>query len=183
MRGKPTDVERAPHTIRIIPAHAGQTDCPEVFRLVNSDHPRACGANHHWSVWHDNQSGSSPRMRGKLPDELRGEHHGRIIPAHAGQTPRSSGTWRYRQDHPRACGANQLGTLAVSKDVGSSPRMRGKPVARQSSARVSSSLPMTFIIDRNGSSPRMRGKQHPGQGRRALRRIIPAHAGQTRSAS
>ena len=132
----------------------------------------------------------------------------RIIPAHAGQTRQAdTGTVR-RKDHPRACGANCMPCCTSLLAVGSSPRMRGKPpmtvhgwnrtriipahagqTCRLCSAvspradhprACGANVPFKFDVHLLfGSSPRMRGK-HPVIAWRALmRRIIPAHAGQT----
>ena len=126
MRGKHLIGAGGPRGLRIIPAHAGQTDPWYTRRRCSPDHPRACGAND--SLYHrlDFAHGSSPRMRGK-PNG--GRHIGcndRIIPAHAGQT-RSSMRRNLRQtDHPRACGANEGWWKHLARDHGSSPRMRGK---------------------------------------------------------
>ena len=77
---------------RIIPAHAGQTAIGTSFLYAQSDHPRACGANNVASALETVVSGSSPRMRGKLRDFGCDGRGGRIIPAHAGQTPNGSHT-------------------------------------------------------------------------------------------
>ena len=69
-------------------------------------------------------------MRGKPVPEERRRRITRIIPAHAGQTrSRTSGT-RWPPDHPRACGANKIDHADGGVQVGSSPRMRGKPLIR-----------------------------------------------------
>ena len=112
---------------RIIPAHAGQTGRVSPCRNPCSDHPRACGANRYVSPAPMTTCGSSPRMRGKLIRDLDGDHRVRIIPAHAGQTPKARFAIMIFPDHPRACGAN-LAVRRVDDAVhGSSPRMRGKP--------------------------------------------------------
>ena len=134
----------------------------------------------------------------------------RIIPAHAGQTTRTTSCPARYPDHPRACGANlgKIGSLFGS--FGSSPRMRGKlgfgfdsfrqrriiPAHAGQTSRTPTPTPTVsdhpracganaaagrIRTLRRGSSPRMRGKQG---GRRKLEReirIIPAHAGQTRA--
>ena len=138
-------------------------------------------------------SGSSPRMRGKLPRE-----DAKSMP---------------RLDHPRACGANVVESFGEFCGHGSSPRMRGKrnhpadltveyriiPAhAWQTSATISipsnatdhpracgaNTVESTNSHENDGSSPRMRGKR--AWGKRAwgkeendFERIIPAHAGQT----
>ena len=126
MRGKPRRSAWWNRRPRIIPAHAGQTRYR--FPVVSwmSDHPRACGAND--GVWHKpvRQSGSSPRMRGKLPCWDGDVVRIRIIPAHAGQTGVSLDFHGNGADHPRACGANYPYPVRRSPACGSSPRMRGK---------------------------------------------------------
>ena len=77
---------------RIIPAHAGQTMAEPGFLATITDHPRACGAN---LAGEDDMlyvEGSSPRMRGKQARPIQRARGLRIIPAHAGQTRRSSPT-------------------------------------------------------------------------------------------
>ncbi len=136
----------------------------------------------------------------------------RIIPAHAGQTRAQATHTDTPPDHPRACGANSAMSLKNVSFFGSSPRMRGKlwlddtqyrqvriipahagqtpfcpltatrapdhPRACGANFARSSSEGCAF-----GSSPRMRGKLGAIQPQRVRARIIPAHAGQTRSAS
>ena len=131
MRGKP--IPPLAHRIerRIIPAHAGQTAIQSAFQIWGTDHPRACGANTTRAALFARMFGSSPRMRGK-PDECRRANRRiRIIPAHAGQTPKSELSKFINADHPRACGANRLSSTAAYPPDGSSPRMRGKPLRSQ----------------------------------------------------
>ena len=149
MRGKLLSYSKHSHLYRIIPAHAGQTKLTAFIEAVNADHPRACGANNARNSATSLKNGSSPRMRGKLIQALRHVESGRIIPAHAGQTPSLIFLLESSPDHPRACGANCASPSALSADSGSSPRMRGKP----------SGTPAVLN----------------------LKRIIPAHAGQTRT--
>ena len=111
-------------------------------------------------------------------------------------------------DHPRACGANFPDGEIVRLDIGSSPRVRGKPTcltvgpsnrriipARAgqtgASAKPTSSTPdhpracganddIKAIKSQDaGSSPRVRGKRKEGTSIMASCRIIPARAGQT----
>ena len=121
---------------------------------------------------------------------------------------KSSSAW---PDHPRACGANPEHVSFTQFTVGSSPRMRGKPVGepfpcvavriipahagqtplrrphwrsepdhpRACGANSRWSIPAPAT---NGSSPRMRGKPRRDRQQDAILRIIPAHAGQTRTA-
>ena len=113
-------------------------------------------------------------------------------------------------DHPRACGANAKQAKEGDSLPGSSPRMRGKRTScRYMSLRARiipahagqttlRRLHSVFLpdhpracganiqaswksISRDGSSPRMRGKREAVSMSCLRRRIIPAHAGQTRN--
>ena len=113
---------------RIIPARAGQTAARLTPRRFHPDHPRACGANKAFSRLAMSAFGSSPRVRGKQGTVDLTIPENRIIPARAGQTG-MCGRWvPVRSDHPRACGANPAALRALGAHVGSSPRVRGKPV-------------------------------------------------------
>ena len=184
--------------------------CLAASRPDSPDHPRACGANSFTPAFNWPSTGSSPRMRGKLICRFCRRCRMRIIPAHAGQTTRTTSCPARYPDHPRACGANlgKIGSLFGS--FGSSPRMRGKrrprpcprtPVriipahAGQTSGsrwgldgnadhpRACGANAPVHVAARDpaGSSPRMRGKPVRSRRLRARRRIIPAHAGQTNS--
>ena len=106
MRGKQTGSPDLADSVRIIPAHAGQTWGPCREDGPEPDHPRACGANSPTSPSTGRHNGSSPRMRGKqVPHDMPCRAL-RIIPAHAGQTRRVERAAFLITDHPRACGAN-----------------------------------------------------------------------------
>ena len=127
MRGKRWETGEVKENLRIIPAHAGQTSCLFHFISFLADHPRACGANSRQRRLLPDESGSSPRMRGKQLDVWQSFQHVRIIPAHAGQTRLYILLISRAPDHPRACGANKAVLLGADWSNGSSPRMRGKP--------------------------------------------------------
>ena len=212
MRGKRRHSTLFHDSIRIIPAHAGQTGERCRFARFQPDHPRACGANDGLHAIHAEPVGSSPRMRGK---QQRGGDIGRarrIIPAHAGQTESNQHAHDAVTDHPRACGANPGLEGPRAWYYGSSPRMRGKRAETVTVRGVSRIIPAhagqtrrsrwrccrcpdhpracgaNFAGNeagwaRAGSSPRMRGKP-AARSRRVMRvRIIPAHAGQTSAAA
>ena len=134
----------------------------------------------------------------------------RIIPAHAGQTTALPSASRSPSDHPRACGANGPAPRSPTRTTGSSPRMRGKQTVSRFAGVRSRIIPahagQTRRPDRHrgvhadhpracganpcrppirwmntGSSPRMRGKRTRPSDAPSPARIIPAHAGQTRS--
>ena len=147
-------------------------------------------------------------MRGKPHAMRHATSIPRIIPAHAGQTAASTSPTRRRTDHPRACGANFATVALRTISFGSSPRMRGKPRAtgfensrdriipahagQTLPARVgrdqdadhpracgANGWPSRVLYPASGSSPRMRGKPPSCCSTTGIRRIIPAHAGQT----
>ena len=154
--------------------------------------------------------GSSPRVRGKhvfdaFPELLPG-----LIPACAGKTTCWKAATTWSGAHPRVCGENSFGLLAVAGVVGSSPRVRGKlpPMLRRLLARGlipacagktwnhSQIRCMTRAHPRvcgenietfggaatlSGSSPRVRGKLNYGNVRTFVAGLIPACAGKTTS--
>ena len=106
MRGKQAAGVLEHAALRIIPAHAGQTDRFLVPLGPNTDHPRTCGANCMPCCTSPLAVGSSPHMRGKLRSHIRIVALERIIPAHAGQTRAMRAAAAFTSDHPRTCGAN-----------------------------------------------------------------------------
>ena len=154
------------------------------------------------------QSGSSPRVRGKLVRVLGRVALGRIIPARAGQTVALLSAANAPPDHPRACGANPPRMASANRGGGSSPRVRGKlhrfPLRSFRVRIIPARAGQTdaYRIDdyehpdhpracgangqhhttpgsATGSSPRVRGKLDPAHVYALYRRIIPARAGQT----
>ena len=149
MRGTPARPGAVRRGVRIIPAHAGNSELPCMVASRAADHPRACGELQRDIVRENRHAGSSPRMRGTPSERLLGDRRRRIIPAHAGNSHRPREPARFKPDHPRACGELQLSFLPADLDAGSSPRMRGTPQEAENA--------------------------------QALRRIIPAHAGNSAS--
>ena len=208
MRGKRMRFIPSSLSLRIIPAHAGQTRLGVMSVGDGTDHPRACGANLLLRISFTPAFGSSPRMRGKPLGSGQRSQRRRIIPAHAGQTYVTSDGNNNGPDHPRACGANSLPMTFIIDRNGSSPRMRGKlghvhdrageariiPAHAGQTFRRSASCTRwpdhpracganacatSSDISRSGSSPRMRGKLELRKQPDGRVRIIPAHAGQT----
>ena len=139
---------------------------------------------------------------------IKGSNHGRIIPADAGSTSKSSVIGFLSQDHPRGCGEHDMSSKIMSTNEGSSPRMRGAPppkygqipgcriipadagstcVTRKTSVRLQDHprgcgehlFPGRPLPFRRGSSPRMRGAPSLSLLFWLQRRIIPADAGST----
>ena len=131
-----------------------------------------------------------------------------IIPAHAGLTVHKTVENSTKRDHPRACGAHTTATEHDAGAEGSSPRMRGSPVADQHDIIRHGIIPahagLTLdVLRRNskrrdhpracgahfyrgplhflqgGSSPRMRGSLIEASKHDLKAGIIPAHAGLT----
>ena len=154
--------------LRIIPARAGQTWVPMLPASDNPDHPRACGANFSQDAAGWARAGSSPRVRGKLPQQIHVGHGVRIIPARAGQTGRQGG--RGRRDagsSPRVRGKPQIGfRFAAGRRIiparaGQTPRWFHRPLSCPDHPRACGANACTCCQPafRLGSSPRVRGKQ------------------------
>ncbi len=134
MRGKRDRVLTEDIQNGLIPAHAGKTLSLWLFDAASTAHPRACGENAITAFTKDHPHGSSPRMRGKQCLRVPSCHLARLIPAHAGKTPPGRRHLLDRPAHPRACGENVLAAVGSESLLGSSPRMRGKPVGQGCSA-------------------------------------------------
>ena len=152
--------------------------------------------------------GSSPRVRGKLANQLNPHIRPRLIPACAGKTPRGPGYRGGSPAHPRVCGENQRGFHNTDAVAGSSPRVRGKPeggglggdrvrlipaCAGKTDGTATESAPtrahprvcgenvrpFAGALRVQGSSPRVRGKRDLRQVLLCRVRLIPARAGKT----
>ena len=108
VRGKPAvRAEKAFHG-GLIPACAGKTSPSLHWRTACSAHPRVCGENIMALLKAVGIIGSSPRVRGKLIDEVSSQIEAGLIPACAGKTPRAAPFGLTFGAHPRVCGENQL---------------------------------------------------------------------------
>ena len=92
--------------VRLIPAHAGKT-APRSHALPDpAAHPRSRGENT-WRLFMAQLSvGSSPLTRGKHRAVVLRQPTGRLIPAHAGKTPRPTASSTPTPAHPRSRGEN-----------------------------------------------------------------------------
>ena len=192
----------------IIPALAGSTPWSAEIRQRSRDHPRACGEHFFDGAIVKGGAGSSPRLRGTQGGPALSDARARIIPALAGNTHRQVRCSHGMGDHPRACGEHHTLPLKYGPFVGSSPRLRGTPTARQHSDCTDGIIPalagntttvcptcwpardhpracgehFKFDVDadmRWGSSPRLRGTLPHGLAYLANLGIIPALAGNT----
>ena len=154
--------------------------------------------------------GSSPLTRGKRRASSQRWCQSRLIPAHAGKTSPTQHRTGPRGAHPRSRGENYATARNPSRPSGSSPLTRGKHAPDLSARPCDGLIPahagktqrrrgsvldyqahprsrgenhgvQSRITNQTGSSPLTRGK-HARRSRRVdRRRLIPAHAGKTRS--
>ena len=154
--------------------------------------------------------GSSPLTRGKPHRRDDRSRHRRLIPAHAGKTFLTTWESSKRTAHPRSRGENPTARASLSRSGGSSPLTRGKPCLRLILCRCSGLIPahagkthvrgpqadgaeahprsrgenVVYCLSASavaGSSPLTRGKRTPAYHQGARERLIPAHAGKTKT--
>ena len=127
VRGKPDSFACVANRVGLIPACAGKTQLDSGTRRRTTAHPRVCGENSSPRRKRITRLGSSPRVRGKHVALNLGPVDGGLIPACAGKTSLRGGFSRAPRAHPRVCGENVSGLLSGIRNLGSSPRVRGKP--------------------------------------------------------
>ena len=140
VRGRPMDEYTLSERTGLIPAGAGQTTALTVSMC--SDH------------------GSSPQVRGRHPPSKRRGARPGLIPAGAGQTGVDSRPGKCRGAHPRRCGADDLGLVIVGILVGSSPQVRGRPLAT-SNVALAIGHSGTTTSSPSECTPPMRGVMKP----------------------
>ena len=196
--------------MRLIPAHAGKTGRCSRPAADSAAHPRSRGENVRSLLVATSWRGSSPLTRGKPGNRSDQSEVTRLIPAHAGKTRATYPRRHPPTAHPRSRGENPGRPQQSARNRGSSPLTRGKrqilldapadsgliPAHAGKTARASISERRRWAHPRSrgentgfwsgvttvpGSSPLTRGK--PGLCEPALPhpRLIPAHAGKTRT--
>ena len=110
---------------RFIPACAGNTSSGSPKTSTQTVHPRVCGEHTAGPVTSYRRPGSSPRVRGTLPQVLFPATAGRFIPACAGNTWTSIRIIKNLSVHPRVCGEHRMKGRSIGEQAGSSPRVRG----------------------------------------------------------
>ncbi len=110
----------------LIPAHAGKTTTLPALPCPSPAHPRSRGENSGDLAHQPLETGSSPLTRGKPFRRARAGVRERLIPAHAGKTPRWARTLPNHGAHPRSRGENNALAMPVMRTLGSSPLTRGK---------------------------------------------------------
>ena len=127
--------------MRSIPACAGETLRMATFLPAIGVYPRVCGGNLSTPMARWSLGGLSPRVRGKLPVVRNFTSISGSIPACAGETRIC---WVCRQCYevyPRVCGGNSRSSLARSRPVGLSPRVRGKQMEEGDVRMLQGSIP------------------------------------------
>ena len=209
VRGKLYRLTTSSGTAGLIPACAGKTCSGTGSRPWSMAHPRVCGENGRRKRFRRRPRGSSPRVRGKRVRRHQIQPGLRLIPACAGKTRRRQGATRSSAAHPRVCGENLPDGTYRFRQLGSSPRVRGKlseaqdlpkgsgliPACAGKTSRPSSPTSRPWAHPRvcgendsqprwsritSGSSPRVRGKRPPQAAEAVRHRLIPACAGKTR---
>ena len=193
---------------RSIPAWAGETGRHRHPQTSGRVYPRVGGGNIVPGVQGHNESGLSPRGRGKHDISHRRFLDGRSIPAWAGETPPGSARPESLRVYPRVGGGNRQGPEHHFQGGGLSPRGRGKRrraaqdiqqprsipawagetperTTSISAARVyprvggGNALARATTSATEGLSPRGRGKRRADKPRRPELGSIPAWAGET----
>ena len=210
VRSRPNHVGRARWRHGIISACAEQTSVLAALMVAFWDHLRVCGADELAAMAFSALRGSSPRVRSRLDELIQQVGCGGIISACAEQTILRCRVRRRYWDHLRVCGADHDMPCRARFAVGSSPRVRSRPVGNSNKRRTGGIIsacaeqtspdPPAAVAawdhlrvcgaDRTtsmstlmmaGSSPRVRSRQVPPIFNMIPVRIISACAEQTRT--
>ena len=114
---------------RFIPACAGNTCGPMDGICSFSVHPRVCGEHRISPADIFSIYGSSPRVRGTRYYAHLTFIRSRFIPACAGNTVLKAMPAAVGPVHPRVCGEHLSDVVPSLLSSGSSPRVRGTPIA------------------------------------------------------
>ena len=153
----------------ITPACAGKSGRPVDLSGALRDHPRACGEEAKIFRAECGPTGSPPRVRGRVADQLTSRELLGITPARAGKRDSSDKRKGNTTDHPRACGEESPSLRRSIASRGSPPRVRGRVLAQLLVAPLQRITPAR--AGKRGSS---------GQASRPPR-ITPAYAGKSPS--
>ena len=191
-RGAPSPTPTRHATTRIIPAYAGSTRTPHCTAVHGPDHPRIRGEHSFRTSTDTPGAGSSPHTRGALTLLQRTLTQRRIIPAYAGSTLRRASRISGTRDHPRIRGEHS-GVMNITRLSGwIIPAYAGSTPAGIPWSSPSTDHPRIRGEHRQrpergfgceGSSPHTRGALHTLCAVHQVRRIIPAYAGSTSTAS
>ena len=194
--------------VGLIPAHAGKTSGSRCSTAASRAHPRSRGENGKWSGDTKAWLGSSPLTRGKRSRCRSQEIVPGLIPAYAGKTSRSAGSFWWPGAHPRSRGENAARGTIRALPPGSSPLTRGKrhdcdrltritriiPAHAGKTSPTYNATPTTWAhphsrgentisstepITLGGSSPLTRGKPHRDRVLGHEGGLIPTHTRKT----
>ena len=106
VRGRLEHSKRRPLGGRLIPAGAGQISTTTLTPVMDSAHPRRCGADWRYPPSFSALHGSSPQVRGRFWFVFFRLPGLGLIPAGAGQMSSISREFTWYSAHPRRCGAD-----------------------------------------------------------------------------
>ena len=126
MRGKAKQRGVSFRFCGITPACAGKRYHRERHDAERRDHPRVCGEKFYVDEVLPGDTGSPPRVRGKVMIFPEMPCSRRITPACAGKSEAKEFACKDGRDHPRVCGEKTLLDIRRFLHRGSPPRVRGK---------------------------------------------------------
>src|SRR5690554_5080964 len=112
----------------IIPASAGNSHTAAPAYPASSVHPRVCGEQRRIQESPELAAGTSPRLRGTVCVDCFAVLGARYIPASAGNSEPQADPEESCPVHPRVCGEQGVGFIALECRYGTSPRLRGTGV-------------------------------------------------------
>ena len=207
LRGNQTGLRNRRQWQRDIPAPAGQPKPSHIIVTGPKGHPRTCGATDCLRQPSEQESGTSPHLRGNHDAQYRSDFIDGDIPAPAGQPVIMPSSGAVKAGHPRTCGATPQGKTSNTWLGGTSPHLRGnrfildlllkpdgdipapagQPRAEQGHRPQREGHPRTcgatlllksVAVEPTGTSPHLRGNPFSVLPRRVGARDIPAPAGQ-----
>ena len=172
---------------RSIPACAGEPINIGATPTQAAVYPRLCGGTQHRLCRQSAGDGLSPPVRGNRRDNVCGAGGGGSIPACAGEPKYLASRGMIRGVYPRLCGGNHMRRRirrpqgrSIPACAGEPPKRKGRAVVREVYPRLCGGTRVVAISDRpvNGLSPPVRGNRNNAPRWLAVRRSIPACAGE-----
>ena len=120
-----------------------------------------CGEHSRHAALTLERVGSSPHVRGALPDFNAPDGITGIIPACAGSTSNIAATLNSLRDHPRMCGEHYVDTAVNPTYAGSSPHVRGAQSGILIKCACRGIIPACAGSTSTASTTRRSGRDHP----------------------